>query len=142
MDEFRFELGFGVGGNFVRSSLSENLDFDAPDRDPAPLSSAFTTLNHGADMLDWAGGMVPSIGVAVFSFAVDVPDNLQNFHPGGFNRFTLRQTPAVAQAAPVPEPQRRFYSVQDWQELACDPPSAEAVKKSMTPREFYDEEIS
>jgi hypothetical protein len=55
-------------------------------------------------MLDWAGGMVPSIGVAVFSFAIDVPDNLQNFHPGGLNRFTLRQTPAIAQAAPVPEP--------------------------------------
>ncbi|MDQ3687684.1 MAG: choice-of-anchor F family protein [Acidobacteriota bacterium] len=101
---FRFELGFGVGANFVRSSLSDTLDFDTPDRDPAPFSSAFTTLNHGADTIDWAGGTVPSIGAAVFSFAVDVPDNLQNFHPGGLNRFTLRQTPATAQAAPVPEP--------------------------------------
>ncbi len=96
---FHFELGFGTGANFVRSGLSDSLDFDSPNLDPTPFSSVFTTLNHQADTLDWAGGNAPAISVVVFSFAVDVPDNLQIFNPNGVNRFTLRQSPAA-----VPEP--------------------------------------
>lgn len=99
---YQFELGYGVGSNFVRSGVADSLDFDTPDRDPAPSATAFTALNHQADVLDWSAGTVPSVGTVAFTFAVDVPDNLQNFNPAGVNRFTLRQTPAAA--APVPEP--------------------------------------
>ncbi len=97
---FHFELGFGLGSGFVRSGPADFLDFDTPDLDPAATASVFTQLSHQADTVDWTGGTVPSIGVAAFSLAIDVPDNLTNFHPGGLNRFTLRQVPITA----VPEP--------------------------------------
>ena len=97
--DFHFELGFGVGAAFVRSVALDLLDFDTPEGDPAPASSVFALLDHQADTLDWAGGMVPSIGVVAFSFSLDVPDNLQSFHPDGLSRFTLRQIQTV-----VPEP--------------------------------------
>ena len=96
---FNFELGYGVGTGFVRSTVSDSLDFDAPDRDPTPFSSAFAALDHQVDTLGWSGGNVPSIGVLVFSFSIDVPDDLRAFNPAGTNRFTLRQTPTA-----VPEP--------------------------------------
>lgn len=98
---FRFELGFGVGDEFVRSGLSDSLDFDTPERGPAPSSSGFTILDHQDDALHWTGGVVPSGSAVSFTFAVDVPDNLASFHPGGLDRFTLRQAP---QSAAVPEP--------------------------------------
>ena len=100
---FHYELGFGTGANFVRSTGLDLLDFDAPDRDPAPTSSRFSLLDHQADTLDWTGGTVPSIGSVAFSFAVDVPDDLSSFHPGGLNRFTIRQV-QVTQATIIPEP--------------------------------------
>ncbi len=43
---------------------------------------------------------MPAITSVAFSFAVDVPDNLQSFHPSGLNRFTLRQV----QTTVIPEP--------------------------------------
>ena len=106
---FRFELGYGVGSSFVPSSLLDSLDFDAPDFEPAPLSSAFTTLSLSTDSLVWYSGTVPSIGVGIFSFAVDVPDNLSAFNPSGLNRFTLRQVPAVSPTAAVPEPTAMIF---------------------------------
>jgi hypothetical protein len=102
--DYTFELGFGTGANFVRSSLSDFLDFDFPHADPAPTSSAFSTLSHQADVLAWTNGKVNSIGVVQFSFAIDVPDDLQNVNPYGVNKFTLRQVAAPPTAAPVPEP--------------------------------------
>jgi hypothetical protein len=45
---------------------------------------------------------VPSVGGALFTFAVDVPDGLAALHPGGLDRFTLQATPVAA--APIPEP--------------------------------------
>jgi hypothetical protein len=100
---FRFELGYGTGANFVLSGAADALDFDTPEADPVPSSSAFPNLVHNADVMTWGGATVPSIGVAVFRFSIDVPDNLEDFHPGGFNRFTLRQTPLTTEDA-VPEP--------------------------------------
>ena len=93
---FRFELGFGTGASFVRSSATDLLDFDTPDGDPPPTATQFTTVSHGMDVIDWSGGSVPSIGSVAFTFAVDVPDGLPN------GRFTLRQTPDGI--ASVPEP--------------------------------------
>ncbi len=100
---FRFELGFGTGENFVRSTISDFLDFDTPELDPTPTSSVFSLLNPQADFLDWAGGTVPAISVVTFNFAIDVPDNLQDFNPSGLNRFTLRQIPTISPPT-VPEP--------------------------------------
>ena len=95
---FLAELGFGTGSNFVRSGASDGLDFDTPDRDPAPASAAFPTLVHGDDTLRWSGAVV-GLGQIGASFAIDVPDGLQNVHPSGVNRFTLRLTPMA-----IPEP--------------------------------------
>lgn len=100
---FRFELGLGAGSSFTSASSPSGLDFDLPDRDPAPVSSQFTVLDHQAALLDWSGATVPSIGSVSFTFAVDVPDGLAAFHPEAQNRFTLRATPVLA-AAPIPEP--------------------------------------
>ena len=96
--DFHFELGFGTGASFVRSGDLDGLDFDTPERDPAATSSMFPLLTHQSDTLDWQGATVPSIGVVLFTFAIDVPDNLSAFHPTQLNRFTLRQF------ATVPEP--------------------------------------
>ena len=95
---FLVELGFGVGANFVRSGAADGLDFDAPDRDPAPQSVRFPNLVHDVDTLRWSGA-VAATGQIGSSFAVDIPDGLQNAHPGGLNRFTLRLI-----LVPVPEP--------------------------------------
>lgn len=92
---FVFELGFGTGSAFIRSTLADELDFDAPTLDPPPLSPAFPLLDAMPDSLAWSGATVGSIGSARFSFAVDVPDGLQ--------AFTLRQIPIVT-PVPVPEP--------------------------------------
>lgn len=95
---FVAELGFGVGANFVRSGTADGLDFDTPDHDPAPQSVAFPALAHDSDTLRWSGALV-STGQIGASFAIDLADGLQNVHPGGVNRFTLRLTPVA-----VPEP--------------------------------------
>lgn len=102
--DYSFELGFGTGANFVRSSLSDFLDFDFPHADPTPTSSGFATLSHQADVLGWTNGNVKAISAVLFTFAIDVPDGLRNFNPNGANKFTLRQVAAPPTAAPVPEP--------------------------------------
>ena len=99
---FRYELGFGTGASFVRSGVADFLDFDAPDRDPAPTSNVYSTLLHDSNLLEWTGGLTPSIGVLIQAFQIDVPDGLAGFNPSGQNRFTLRQFALTA--APVPEP--------------------------------------
>jgi hypothetical protein len=95
---FLVELGFGVGPDFVLSGATDGLDFDTPDRDPAPQSVRFPTLVHDPDTLRWSGAVV-SLGQIGASFAIDVPDGLQNLHQDGLNRFTVRLTPVA-----VPEP--------------------------------------
>lgn len=101
---YRLELGFGTGNDFVRSSAIDFLDFDTPDRTPAPTSSRFSTLAHGSDLLQWSGGTVPSIGAMFLTFRLDVPDGLAGLHPGGLPRFTLRQQPGTGEVPSVPEP--------------------------------------
>ena len=102
---FRFELGFGTGAGFVRSSALDALDFDAPNVDPAPASNRFTTIDAQSDVIDFTGGQPMGIGIAVFTFAIDVPDGLDIVNPYGVNRFTLRLSPNGVVAPPeVPEP--------------------------------------
>jgi hypothetical protein len=97
---FVFELGYGTGASFVRSGPADGLDFDDPDADPLPTSTAFATSTRQPDVLGWSAGTVPSIGVSAFSFAVDVPDDLASANPYGLSRFTIRQSPNAS----VPEP--------------------------------------
>ncbi len=94
--DFHLELGFGVGAEFVRSSLSDLLDFDTPDIDPVATSSSFASLIHQPDTLDWSDGSVTAVTSTAFTFAIDLPDGLDAFNPSGLNRFTLRQRPTVA----------------------------------------------
>lgn len=100
---FHYVLGFGPGANFVRFSLADLLDFDAPGGDPAPTSDGFSVLDLESDTLDWSGGSIPSAGSLFQVFPIDVPDGLCAFNPSGQSRFTLRQSP-IAGSAAVPEP--------------------------------------
>lgn len=93
---YRFELGFGVGDAFTRSATFDGLDFDGPDRTPGAGSPAFPTVVQTNDLLQFSGRTINSIGVAPFSFRIDVPD--------GLTRFTLRHTPGTGEVPSVPEP--------------------------------------
>jgi hypothetical protein len=96
---YQFELGFGTGGSFIRSG-NDGLDFDTPDKDPAPLSellgsgTPFGALSHGDDLLRWSAGELPDGQGVGWLFGVDVPDaqGIPEYarHEGGY-RFTLRQ---------------------------------------------------
>lgn len=99
---YRFELGYGTGTSFTSAAGLGGPEFDLPARDPSPLSSQFTVLDHQGAILHWSGASVPSVGSVFFSFAVDVPDGLSSTHPLALDRFTLRATPEVT--APIPEP--------------------------------------
>lgn len=104
-NNFRFELGFGTGANFVRSGAGDLLDFDIESADPAPSSNRFTTITRSSDVIDFTGGSPLGIGMVQMTFAIDVPDDLQKVNPYGVNTFTLRVSPNGVTAAPtVPEP--------------------------------------
>ena len=107
-DDFHFQLGFGTGAAFVPVAAGVGLDFDTPDRDPAPTSSAFPVLNHQPNVVEWSGATVNYLGgtggapfSVAFSLSIDIPDGLAALHPEGVNRFTLRSFPTAQQ---VPEP--------------------------------------
>ena len=101
--DYRFELGFGTRGNFVRSG-DDGLDFDTPDRDPAAsavvVGTPFSSGNHDDDTIEWKCGSVPHGSVAFFTFSFDVPDadGIPEFAWSGDTgyQFTLRQYPGVA----------------------------------------------
>ncbi|MCD6402169.1 MAG: VPLPA-CTERM sorting domain-containing protein [Anaerolineales bacterium] len=93
---YTFELGTGIGANFVPSTPDDGLDFDWPGSGtatgttPVPTSGVFPTLTHAEDMIVWTGGTL-GIGISdAFTFSIDVPD---------MRSFTLRQC-----GTPVPLP--------------------------------------
>lgn len=98
-----FELGFGTGNNFQRSTISDFLDFDTPDNDPPPNRNGQeqNQFQHQANTLVWTGRAGMQAGAFYFMF--DVPD-FNNRMPqqaqaqNGY-QFTLRANPAA-----VPEP--------------------------------------
>ncbi len=96
--DFHFQLGSGLGANFVHfiEATNQGIDFLAI---PVPTSDVFTTLGQATDALSWSGGPVSSGGVVNFGFSFTVPDVSG---VSGFE-FSLRQFPSVAEAA-VPEP--------------------------------------
>ncbi len=83
-------LGFGTGANFLPSTPSDLLDFDAPEFNTLPTSAAFPTVTTGSDILIFSGGIHGS-GAQIYQYRIDVPD--------GITSFTLRQIPTA-----VPEP--------------------------------------
>lgn len=89
--QYLMVLGFGTGANFVQSGSGDGLDFDAPEYNTPPVSSAFPGLATNEDLLVWSGG-IHGTGAESYEFRIDVPD-LQS------QTFTLRQFPV-----PVPEP--------------------------------------
>lgn len=98
---FRFELGYGTGSDFVLSQLADNLQFDAFEGHSTATSPAFTLTIDEMKILGWSGS-VPRFRPAIFTFAIDVPDELSDSNPSGVNRFTLRQIPIEASAVPEP----------------------------------------
>jgi hypothetical protein len=70
--------------------IDDGLDFDTPNMDPIPSSTAFSTILHLEDMLMFSGGL-HSPGAESYIIRIDVPDNISSF--------TLMQSPAI-----VPEP--------------------------------------
>jgi hypothetical protein len=99
---FRLQLGTGVGANFSLGGpvIPEILfpDFDTPNLDPAPGSTAFATVNATPVELSLSNGTLPSGIASLLSigFSIDTPDDLI---PSGYVNFTLRQFPVS-----VPEP--------------------------------------
>ena len=93
---YHIELGFGNGAGFVKSTVGDGLDFDAPDYDSVfdfnPSPGIFPSVTVTEDDVYASGGVMPYLAFAgYFKFAVDVPD--------GITSFTIRQSPV-----PVPEP--------------------------------------
>ncbi|MBX9583858.1 MAG: PEP-CTERM sorting domain-containing protein, partial [Gemmataceae bacterium] len=118
--DYHFELGFGVGKDFQQSK-ADNLDFDVPDKDPAPTSDRFKNANHRADLLDWMTGKVLKGKDESFTLSIDVPDSA--LIPGGFKTkdgytFTLRQLPTT-QAAGTPEPSSLALAAAGLAAVAC-----------------------
>jgi hypothetical protein len=98
---FEFELGYGVGADFVRSTSGDRLGFDLDSPAPPAGSPAFATVSQGLDTLSFGGGQVAGAAPLPMGFTIDVPDALASWNPAGQNRFTLRQLPVVTA---VPEP--------------------------------------
>jgi hypothetical protein len=94
---YHIELGFGHGAGFVKSTVGDGLDFDAPDfNSPVnfnPFPGIFPSFSVPTeDDIVAGGGLMPFPSFAgYFGFHVDVPD--------GITSFTIRQSPL-----PVPEP--------------------------------------
>ncbi len=117
---YRFELGFGTGENFIKSSLTDLLDFDSPTVQGQELPGAFIsegaepifssvglgnitnpskrldTIDHRSNSLQFFEGLITPDEFSGFNFSIDIPDGLPN------NQFTLRQIP-IAESQSIPE---------------------------------------
>ena len=104
---YAFELGFGTGANFVRSNLTDGLDFDTPNLDPGPTSARFNTMAHSPDLLRFSQGTVPTGMTDAYTLSFDVPDFNANLmpasalRPGGGYSFTLRQIPVIPEPGTI-----------------------------------------
>lgn len=99
---YQMQLGHGVGNSFTPSLGGDGLDFDDPDLDPAPTSTAFTTVATAEDQLTFSGGL-HAAGLQTYRVRIDVPDAAT---PGAGGTFTLRQIPT-----PIPEPATAALSI-------------------------------
>ncbi len=91
---YTMQLGYGFGAGFTNiGGALDGLDFDFPNFDTPPTSSAFTNVALNEDLLVYSNGL-QSTGSETYQFRIDVPDL-----PPGVTSFTIRQTPVA-----VPEP--------------------------------------
>jgi hypothetical protein len=96
-------LGSGSGASFLINPGDDGLDFDTPDRDPTPFSSAFLVNTHDPDQLIFFGGGQLNPGeTTTLSYSVDIPDSPTidpgAWIPGGYEG-TMRFS-----VIPIPEP--------------------------------------
>lgn len=92
---YTMQLGFGFGSGFNNlGGAGDGLDFDFPNYDLFPSSSAFSTVVPTEDLLVFTNGL-QTTGSQTYQFRVDVPD--------GISSFTIRQTP-IYNPDVIPEP--------------------------------------
>jgi PEP-CTERM motif-containing protein len=97
--DFHFQLGTGLGSDFVpfTGATNQGIDFLTS---PGPSTSLlFAVLSQATDAITWSGDLVPIGSAAGFSFSFTVPD----VPAGAPFVFVLRTFPTVAEV-PVPEP--------------------------------------
>jgi len=105
--EWRVELGFGTGDNFVSAAtILPELDFDAPTPSRAPTAGTYQLVQPFAHAINFSNG-----DYGAFSLSLDIPDlptSVLDFYtpaqiaslPPGTTAFTLRSARGLA----VPEP--------------------------------------
>ena len=91
--DYHFELGYGLGPAFQRSSSTDGLFFISGSSLAFPLMTPIGTPEW--DELSFAGGTVPPLSWADFNLWVDLPNGVDPFI------FTLRQWPTTSV---IPEP--------------------------------------
>lgn len=101
------EIGFGQLAGFVPSNAGDLLDFDTPDRDPAPSSAAMGLVIHEVNYLYFQGNQASGASNTML-YSLDVPDYNASIPAsaqtaGGYN-MTLRFTPQDVNSDPIPEP--------------------------------------
>lgn len=90
---YRMQLGYGTGADFTPALVGGGLDFDAPNYDPPPSSTGFSTVLTSENELVFTSG-IQGTASQNYQFRIDVP----NIDRG---TFTLRQIPIPVE---VPEP--------------------------------------
>lgn len=93
---YRMELGYGLGPNFIPSAPGDGLDFDFPEYDLFPISSAMPIVGTPNEDTLVFSGSIHGTGAESYRFRIDVPDVPT---VNRFSRFTIRQVPIA-----VPEP--------------------------------------
>jgi hypothetical protein len=96
-NRYEMYLGFGTGENFRMATPGDGLDFDDPDFDAPPVSSALSSVSSpNEDTLIFSNG-THGTGAESYVVRIDVSD--LTLPPLGALTFTLRQVPVG-----VPEP--------------------------------------
>lgn len=76
---YQVMLGMGTDAGWVHQPLGTGLDFDLPDDNSPRTFSAFTTTVYDQVTIDAGGGVILPGESHVFTYAIDVPDNITKF---------------------------------------------------------------
>ncbi len=79
-NDYHLILGYGVGQAFVKSGVSDLLDFDTENGpgqdDPVPVSTGFPSHNRpDTNQIDWSGAIVANGATFTRNFSIDVPNS-------------------------------------------------------------------
>ncbi|MGE3180732.1 MAG: PEP-CTERM sorting domain-containing protein [Phycisphaerae bacterium] len=101
-----------ASGEFILPVASSGLDFDLPDRDPAPTSPNFFlgdpgngVSGHYATLLEWNEGFPPGLATGAttdFNFSIDIPNWTAPFGGSALAGYTMQLR--FEPTATVPEP--------------------------------------